>query len=140
VASLEESDARVKSLEAAKASTHASATREFGLFLLTEIAASMRARTEPEYVYTAAALAGFGALAWGVAALNPEKYNQRELYLRPAGLAAIGIFLIAGHARRLLVEAAWHHRPGTGRGAICGSAGRRRPRQPENAARQPTDV
>jgi hypothetical protein len=31
-----------------------------------------------------------------VAALNPEKYNQRELYLRPAGLAAIGIFLIAG--------------------------------------------
>jgi transposase len=39
------------------------------------------------------------------------------------------------HARRLLVEAAWHHRPGIGRGAICADAGRRRPPQPAHGAR-----
>ncbi|HXN74026.1 MAG TPA: hypothetical protein VN861_15885 [Candidatus Acidoferrales bacterium] len=51
----------------------------------------MRARSEAEHLYTAAAVAGFGAVAWGVAALQSEKYVCRPIYERPAVVAAIGI-------------------------------------------------
>lgn len=88
----EELDKRVKALEAAQT---AGGNQEVLIFLLTEISAAMRARSEPEYVYTAGALAGSGAVAWGVAALQPDKFFGRDIYLRPAGVAAIGLVVVA---------------------------------------------
>ncbi|MGH9549379.1 MAG: hypothetical protein ACRD3W_08390, partial [Terriglobales bacterium] len=63
--------------------------------LLTELGAALRARSEPEHLYTAAALGSFGALAWGVAALQPESYLTRPMWMRPAVIAAIGTAVVA---------------------------------------------
>jgi hypothetical protein len=65
------------------------------LVLLKELGDALRSRSEPEHLYTAAAVGGFGAVAWGVAALQPDKYLSRPFYLRPAWLAAVGIFIVA---------------------------------------------
>ena len=43
-----------------------------------------------------------------------------------------------GHARRLLIEAAWHHRQPYRPGAICGAAGIGVTRQPEPGGKPPT--
>jgi hypothetical protein len=69
--------------------------RDLKLILLTELSSALRARSEPEHLYTAAALGGFGAVAWGVAALQPEKYVSRPVYQRPAAVAALGTLLVA---------------------------------------------
>jgi hypothetical protein len=66
------------------------------LALLPEIGNALRARSEPEHLFTAAAVGGFGAVAWGVAALQPEKYLSRPVYWRPAMVAVIGILIVAG--------------------------------------------
>jgi len=68
---------------------------ELRLMLLTELGAALRARSEPEHLYTAAALGGFGAVAWGVAALQPDKYLDKPFYKRPAGVAALGTLFVA---------------------------------------------
>lgn len=78
--------------------------RQLLLTLLTEQCESMRARSEPEHLYTAAAVGSFGAVAWGVAALNPDKYMQRALLLRPAFIAFVGILLVAELIRRKIVR------------------------------------
>jgi hypothetical protein len=65
------------------------------LILLQELGASLRARSEPEHLYTAAAFGSFGAVAWGVAALNPHDYLSRPILTRPATVAALGIFFVA---------------------------------------------
>ena len=45
------------------------------------------------------------------------------------------------HARQLLIEAAWHHQPGIGRGASCADDGtRRRPRPRAGAGREPASA
>jgi hypothetical protein len=49
--------------------------QELLLGLLHEIGAGMRLRTEPEHLYTAASIAGFGAVSWGIAAL-PIKIEE----------------------------------------------------------------
>jgi hypothetical protein len=69
--------------------------KDLQLNLLAELSAALRARSEPEHLYTAAALGGFGAVAWGVAALQPEKYSNKAMYQRPAGVAALGTLLVA---------------------------------------------
>ena len=69
--------------------------KDLQLNLLMELGVALRARSEPEHLYTAAALGGFGAVAWGVAALQPEKYTSKAIYQRPAGVAAIGTLLVA---------------------------------------------
>ena len=43
-----------------------------------------------------------------------------------------------GHARRLLIEAAWHHRPPTGSARTCAAARTRPTRPPATAASRPT--
>jgi hypothetical protein len=63
------------------------------LVLLKEQCDAMRARSEAEHLYTAAAVGSFGAVAWGVAAL-PSRYSGRVLML-PAIVAAIGIMAVA---------------------------------------------
>ena len=65
------------------------------LALLSEIGCELRARSEPEHLYTAAAVGSFGAVAWGVAALQPDKYFGRPWYWRPAMVAVIGILVVA---------------------------------------------
>lgn len=85
----EELKARVAELEKQE-----TGNRDLQLILLTDLSAAMRARSEPEHLYTAAALGGFGAVTWGVAALQPDKYFGRPLYKRPAGIAAFGTLLV----------------------------------------------
>jgi hypothetical protein len=64
------------------------------LALLAEHGSAMREKSQPEYVYTAAALAGFGAVSWGVAALQPASYANR-FWTHPAAIAAAGVFFTA---------------------------------------------
>jgi len=63
--------------------------------LLAELSTALRARSDPEHVYTAAALGSFGAVAWGVAALQPDKYVSRPYMARPAVVAGIGASIVA---------------------------------------------
>ena len=42
------------------------------LAVLQELGAALRARSDAEHAYTAAAVGSFGAVAWGVAALKPQ--------------------------------------------------------------------
>jgi hypothetical protein len=65
------------------------------LLLLQELGAALRARSDPEHLYTAAALGSFGAVAWGVAALKPQDYLSRPIWTRPGTVAALGILLVA---------------------------------------------
>jgi hypothetical protein len=65
------------------------------LTLLTEICNALRVRSEAEHLYTAAAVGGFGAVAWGVAALRPERYLSRPSYKQPGVVAGIGILVVA---------------------------------------------
>jgi hypothetical protein len=65
------------------------------LVLLTDLSVALRARSEPEHLYTAAAVGGFGAVTWGVASLQPEKFSSRPPYKRPAGVAIFGTLLVA---------------------------------------------
>jgi len=69
--------------------------KDLQLVLLKELCDAMRARTEPEHLYTAAAVGSFGAVAWGVAALKPEQYLARPFYLRPAAVGIVGILIVA---------------------------------------------
>jgi hypothetical protein len=85
-------ETRIEKLEA---SENRAAQRDLRLLLFAELAEGLRARKEPEHLYTAAALGGFGAVAWGVAALQPRDYIGRPVYERPAAVAAIGILLVA---------------------------------------------
>ena len=52
---------------------------------LKEQGADLRARTQAEYLYTAAALAFYGGVCWGIGALPKSGW-----------LAAIGVFIVAG--------------------------------------------
>jgi hypothetical protein len=71
------------------------------LQLLQELGAAMRLRSEPEHLYTAASIAGFGAVAWGVSALQlpPMKCETFCCALQKPFLtlwvAAIGTIVIA---------------------------------------------
>jgi hypothetical protein len=59
--------------------------------LLNEYSTAMRERSQPEYLYSAASVGSFGAVAWGVAALTPDKFCGRSFYFQPASVAALGI-------------------------------------------------
>jgi hypothetical protein len=74
------------------------------LVLLKEQCDAMRARSEPEHLYTAAAVGSFGAVAWGVAALRPEQNMSRVFALRPAFIAAVGILAVAALIWRKIVR------------------------------------
>jgi hypothetical protein len=74
------------------------------LTLLTEIGNTLRARSEPEHLYTAAAVGGFGAVAWGVAALQPERYFNRPVFWRPAMVAVVGILIVAASITAKIVR------------------------------------
>ena len=50
---------------------HALPSKDVLLALLPEIGSALRARSEPEHLYTAAALGGFGAVAWVSRPCNP---------------------------------------------------------------------
>jgi hypothetical protein len=92
-------ESRVKDLEARLGKLEApekeAAKKDLRLTLLPELGAALRFRSEPEHLYTAAALGGFGAVAWGVATLQPGNYFDRPLYERPAVVAAIGTLVLA---------------------------------------------
>jgi hypothetical protein len=64
--------------------------------LLTDLTVELRARREPEYLYTAAALGSFGAVAWGVAALSSTKtLGGRPWWIHPAVVASVGTIPVA---------------------------------------------
>lgn len=65
------------------------------LVVLQELGTALRARSDPEHIYTAAAVGYFGAVAWGVAALKPQDYLSRVIWTRPATVAAVGILVVA---------------------------------------------
>ena len=92
---LETKRREVKSMTTSALPAAPSDHKDLQLSLFTELSAALRARSEPEHLYTAAALGGFGAVAWGVAALQPEKYSSKAMYQRPAGVAALGTLLVA---------------------------------------------
>lgn len=64
------------------------------LTLLSEIGAQKRQRSESQHIYSAAALGSFGAVTWGVAALQPTNFKDRVL-THPALIAALGVLLVA---------------------------------------------
>lgn len=70
------------------------AHKDILLALLAEYSTAMRERSQPEYLYTAAAVAGFGAVCWGVAALPSTDYQNR-FWTHPDMAAIIGIVLSA---------------------------------------------
>jgi hypothetical protein len=92
-------EARVHALEVRLAlpqdSGREAAKREFRGVLFAEWGADLRAKSDQEHLLAGAAMGGFGAVAWGVAALQPGKYLDTEVYLRPAVVAAIGTFILA---------------------------------------------
>jgi hypothetical protein len=61
--------------------------------LLAEVSAETRSRRDPEYLYTAASVGAFGAVAWGVAALTTGREAWSPAH--PALIAAVGILAIA---------------------------------------------
>jgi len=69
--------------------------KDLRLVLLKELGDALRARSEAEHLYAAAAVGSFGAVAWGVAAVQPEKYMCRSVYARPATVAAVGVVFVA---------------------------------------------
>lgn len=69
--------------------------KDVQLALLAELGNALRARSEPEHLYTAAAIGSFGAFAWGVAALRPQDYICRAWYKRPAVVAIASILIVA---------------------------------------------
>lgn len=64
------------------------------LVLLKEQGDELRSRSQPELLYTAAAIGSFGAVTWGVAALPNSNFPGR-LMSHPAALAAMGVFVVA---------------------------------------------
>jgi hypothetical protein len=65
------------------------------LNVLTELGADLRARPEPEHLYTAASIGAFGAVAWGIAALDPAKYGGIPWWRQPAIVAVFGVSVVA---------------------------------------------
>ncbi len=63
--------------------------RQAWLAFFVEINTEIRARRVAEYTYTAAAVAAFGALAWGVAALNSQSNKET-----PAIAAVVATIII----------------------------------------------
>ena len=64
--------------------------------LLQELTAAMRLRSEPEHLYTAASVAGFGAVAWESPSLQisfPATQTNGSVW--PLWTAAIGVFFSA---------------------------------------------
>ena len=70
------------------------------LVLLQEVTAAMRLQSEPEHLYTAASIAGFGAVAWGVASLDMTKHPSSI----PLLVAAGGVLITA----LLVIVKLWH--------------------------------
>ena len=64
---------------------------EVTLALFVEVNTEIRARRTAEYTYTAAAIAAFGALAWGVASLgsNPSNPPKAPVEYAVAGIAGL---------------------------------------------------
>jgi hypothetical protein len=65
------------------------------LVLLSEVGSQKRHRSDSEDLYSAAALGSFGAVTWGVAALQSESFKG-PILTHPALIAAIGVLLVAG--------------------------------------------
>ena len=63
--------------------------------LLAEVSAETRSRRDPEYLYSAASVGTFGAVAWGVAALTASRSREPWSLTHPAFIAAVGILAIA---------------------------------------------
>lgn len=70
------------------------APRDLALALVTEMGAALTARSEAEHLYTAAAMGSFGAVCWGVAALDASRYSGRPFFSRPGAVAAVGIAVV----------------------------------------------
>jgi hypothetical protein len=64
------------------------------LALLTEVGAAKRFRSEAEHLYTAAAVGSFGAVSWGIAALQSVSFKDR-FWTHPALVAAVGVVIVA---------------------------------------------
>ncbi len=64
------------------------------LVLLKEQGDELRYRSQPELLYTAAAVGSFGAVTWGVAALPVTNFPDRFI-THPAAIAAMGVLLVA---------------------------------------------
>ena len=59
--------------------------------LLAELGAAKRARSEPEYIFTAAAVGTFGALCWGVATLSRSDFL--DMFWTHPALIAFGYII-----------------------------------------------
>ena len=67
--------------------------------LVTELGAELRARRDPEHLYTVAVVGAFGAVAWGVAALAGS--GRTSIWLFDASIvAAAGIVFVAAVVHR----------------------------------------
>ena len=66
------------------------------LALLSQITDELRARRDPEHLYTAAAIGGFGAVAWGVATVaTTPGAKGLPFYVHPAIAGALGTLVVA---------------------------------------------
>ena len=63
---------------------------DFLLLLLQQMGDETRARRDPEHLYTAAALGGIGAVAWGVATIGTiQGFAAKAFFLHPAIVGGI---------------------------------------------------
>ena len=74
------------------------------LAFFAETNMEIRARRMAEYTYTAASVAAFGALAWGVASINPE--CDRQL---PVKAAVVAIIIIVGSVFGKIIDEHFKH-------------------------------
>lgn len=65
--------------------------------MVAEISAEIRARREPELMFTAAVVGALGAVAWGVAATaSLNAIRDLPLWQHPAIIGALAVLLMAG--------------------------------------------
>ena len=65
------------------------------LGFLSELGNDLRSRSEPEFVYTAAAIASFGAVSWGVAALRAAGTTGTEPLVAAGGVLILAVAVIS---------------------------------------------
>jgi hypothetical protein len=78
-------------------SRRAANSREALITLFNDIREELRSRREAEYLYTAAVIAAYGAVIWGMAVIasSTRAMHDIPLYVHPATYAAFGCVILA---------------------------------------------
>src|SRR2546427_35418 len=76
--------------------------------IFEDLGEEVRKRRDPEYIYTAAAVGGFGAVSWGVASLSGA--NPQRILSGWADPPSVAAFLTGGLAAAVIFKIIKDHR------------------------------